>query len=270
MKTNLNVKSVFNNLVKNKYVLYLVALLAFVCLLGFIMSKQFSAVLFFYLSGLITYYYTKNMTIVLGTAVLATSVVHLCKNVFNIREGFKEEDNDDGEVSEEEATKTAEEAAKTAEKATKKAAQTMSAVNDTNDDDVPVAADADDETEEEEDVDEVVEKANKAKKTDAYQNLKLQPGLYNMPNKKQLQKQLGKASKLESAYDNLDKVIGTNNIKSMSSDTENLIKQQNELLKQLKEITPVLNQAMTSVSKIDMGKITDMFSGLSGMMSKPQ
>tara|TARA_B110001452_G_C15238025_1_gene428671 strand:- start:1664 stop:2410 length:747 start_codon:yes stop_codon:yes gene_type:complete len=246
---------VFNNLVKNKYVLYLVALLAFVCLLGFIMNKQFSAVLFFYLSGLITYYYTKNMTIVLGTAVLATSVVHLCKNVFNIREGLDNNDEDD----------TTEEAdADAGADADADAAIVPPPVDDVDNDE----DDEDDNTAAP--IPRVPVTNKKAKKADAYQNLKLQPGLYNMPNKKQLQKQLGKASKLESAYDNLDKVIGNNNIKSMSSDTENLIKQQNELLKQLKEITPVLNQAMTSVSKIDMGKITDMFGGLTGMMSKTQ
>lgn len=92
-----------------------------------------------------------------------------------------------------------------------------------------------------------------------YQNIKLNPGLYNTPNKEQLNKQLGKASNIEAAYDNLENVIGTNNIRSMSGDTQNLIKQQTAMLKQLKEITPALNQAMESVGKIDLGGISEMF-----------
>ena len=64
MKLNLN------NIVNNKYVLYLVALVALVDIIGYLMRQEFSAVLFFYLVGMITYFYTKNMTIVLGSAFI--------------------------------------------------------------------------------------------------------------------------------------------------------------------------------------------------------
>ena len=66
---------------------------------------------------------------------------------------------------------------------------------------------------------------------EVYQNQKpLKPEHLNIPNKEQLEKQLGKADKLESAYDNLEKVIGDNGIKSMSEGTKELVKQQKELL----------------------------------------
>ena len=89
--------------------------------------------------------------------------------------------------------------------------------------------------------------------------MKLKPGLYNIPNKKQLQKQLGKADHMEAAYDNLEKVVGENGIQSMSNNTKELVRQQNELLKGLKEITPALNEAMGAVGKIDLGNLTNLF-----------
>ena len=80
-----------------------------------------------------------------------------------------------------------------------------------------------------------------------------------MPNKKQLEEQLGKADEMEKAYDNLEKVIGQNGIKSMSDTTKELVKQQKDLLKGLKDITPALHEAMGAIGKIDLGGISSIF-----------
>ena len=90
MKTKFNSKSIFNKLVNNKIVLYIVALICLFDILGYIMRYEFSAVLFFYLIGMITFNYTKNMTLVLGTALLMTSLMHLIRNMMGLKEGFKE------------------------------------------------------------------------------------------------------------------------------------------------------------------------------------
>ena len=58
---NFNLKGLtVNNIVKNKYVLYVVALIALVDILGYIMRQEFSAVLFFYLVGMISYFLHKK------------------------------------------------------------------------------------------------------------------------------------------------------------------------------------------------------------------
>ena len=90
MKAKFNSKSIFNKLVNNKIVLYIVALICLFDILGYIMRYEFSAVLFFYLIGMITFNYTKNMTVVLGTALLMTSLMHLIRNMMGLKEGFKE------------------------------------------------------------------------------------------------------------------------------------------------------------------------------------
>lgn len=245
MKAKFNSKSIFNKLVNNKIVLYIVALICLFDILGYIMRYEFSAVLFFYLIGMITFNYTKNMTVVLGTALLMTSLMHLIRNMMGFKEGMKgkkEENSEDGEEGGEE--EVVEEVV---------------------------------EEEEEDSLDEIVEKAteeeeefkNKKKKSkqSGYQNkMKLNPGMYNTPNKEQISKQLGKAGQMEKAYDNLDKMIGQEGIKSISSHTKKLVKQQNELMKDLKDITPTLNEAVGAISKLDLSKLGNMFDSVTKNM----
>lgn len=82
-----------------------------------------------------------------------------------------------------------------------------------------------------------------------------------------MQKQLGKATEMEQAYDNLEKIMGKENIQSISTDTKDLIKQQNELIKQLKTMTPALNDAMSSIGNLDLSKLTNMFSSATKTLS---
>jgi hypothetical protein len=67
------------------------------------------------------------------------------------------------------------------------------------------------------------------------------------------------ADNIEAAYDNLEKTIGENGIRSMSGATKDLIAQQNQLVKGLKEVTPVLNEAMGALSKIDLSSLSGIF-----------
>tara|TARA_Y100001970_G_C14245981_1_gene868236 strand:- start:1122 stop:1928 length:807 start_codon:yes stop_codon:yes gene_type:complete len=265
-------KYTFKNIVKNKYVLYIIALIALLDIIGYIMREEFSAVIFFYLIGMITYYYNKNMTIVLGTCLIVTSLVHLIKNMSGIKEGFKES-----------ADEILEEAAKPIKKAIDQVTEEETKPEEKEKNNFPRAngdtaaameeeseAEEDDEEEDKEE-DAAVSKAkeniknldkiaNKGKTRLGYQNKqKLTPGLYNIPNKKQMEKQLGKADKMEQQYDNLEKVISGNGIQSISDSTKELIKQQNDLLKGLKDITPALHEAMGAIGKVDLGSITSIF-----------
>jgi hypothetical protein len=242
MKATINKKTLLNKIINNKYVLYVVALIALLDVIGYVVKEQFSAVLFLYLVGMITYYYTKNMTVVLGTALVVTTIVDLIKYSSGFKEGFNEGNNK-----------------KTDDKKDKKDKKIRNLLKDVEKDVNDVEyEEEEDEITIEEDIQEDEEKDEDEKK-DAYQNLKLTPSLYNMPNKKQLSKQLGKADKLEAAYDDLEKVIGENGIKSVSNNTKELVKQQQELLSGLKDITPALNEAMGAIGKIDLGGLSNMF-----------
>jgi len=234
-----NAKIFSNKFFTNKITLYVVFAIAFISLYRHIVLYEFSAVLLFFVVGALAYNFTKNMTIVLGSAFLATIIVSMFKGVLGFKEGAEnmEKSESKSESKSENKPEKKIDAASIAKKA------------DTNSDmkDAKKLLDS---------INPLEEGITKS----GYENkIPLTPGLYNMPNKEQMTKQLGKASETEQAYDNLEKIMGSKNIQTMSSDTKDLIRQQNDLIKQLKSMTPALNEAMTALGGLDLSKLTNMF-----------
>jgi len=281
MKSKFNSKTMFNKAINNKFVLYLVAFVSLLNILCNLMNKEFSTVLFFYLISMITFFHTKNMTVVLATGLISTTLLNFLGNMFGLKEGLenKEETKEEEEEVKEE-TEEEEETEEVTEKDTKtkeEIIKELDAINksaaDSADKESPLEKEPSDVPKKPESLKNIgkisnqakdllkkIDETNKTSKKVGYQNkLKLSPGELTLPNKDQLQKQLGKADKMESAYDNLEKVIGNNGIKSMSNATKDLVKQQTELLKGLKEITPALNDALGAMSKVDLGGLTKLF-----------
>lgn len=76
MKT---VKKTVKEMVTNKYVLYTVLCLAIVNILGFLITNNFIGLAVFALIGLLTSYFTKNMTVILLVTLAASSVLHISR-----------------------------------------------------------------------------------------------------------------------------------------------------------------------------------------------
>jgi hypothetical protein len=76
MKT---VKKTVKEMVTNKYVLYTVLCLAIVNVLGFLITNNFIGLAVFALIGLLTSYFTKNMTVILLVTLAASSVLHISR-----------------------------------------------------------------------------------------------------------------------------------------------------------------------------------------------
>ena len=248
-----NNKLLNNKLINNKITLFLVAALAFFSLYIHITSSRFSAVLLFFLTAALVYSFTNNMTIVLGASFVITTIASVSSGLFGFKEGADDtlEALEDKETEEATATKKAtatedDTATEEATPPTKKATTTTP-----NSKEPSVAKKTD-------------EKDNKA----SFGNQKLSPALFNTPSKKNVEAQLGKASEVEQAYDNLEKIMGTEKISSISSETKDLIKQQNELIKQLKTMTPALNSAMSSLGNLDLNKLTGMFNSATKNLSE--
>ncbi len=229
-----NSNAMFNKLVNNKITLYVVAIIALITLLGNIINSEFSAVLLFFLVGGIAYCFTKNMTIVLGSSIVVTTVATMSRSFFFYQEGLEDMSGVDmsGGIS-------------------------PSTTQTTGTPQTP----------------EIPQTAGTSGTSGTSETIRqaltpLTPSLVNnIPNKDQMQKQLGKASEMEQAYDNLEKIMGKDNIQSISTDTKDLIKQQNELIKQLKTMTPALNDAMSSIGNLDLSKLTSMFSSATKTLS---
>lgn len=267
----------FNKFLTNKIVLYVVALISLIDIFAYIFNKEFGAIIFFYLSGLIAYKFTNNMTIVLGTALISTSLVHIIANMLGFKEGFVtpklKEGNDDKKKKDKDVDVDDDE-------------------HDEHEDDndafrgggapshhargrPPAASSEDNEKTSEgmkSEIDPVVEPPTLFKETmkpkkQTFTNQKLKPKVINsIPNKDKLSQNMSKADNIEAAYDSLEKTIGENGIRSMSGATKDLISQQNNLVKGLKEVTPVLNEAMGALSKIDLSSLSGMFNKFSAQV----
>jgi len=230
--------AMFNKLVNNKITLYIVAIVAFITLVGNIMNSEVNAIFLFFLAGGVAYSFTKNMTIVLGTSIIVTSIATMSSSYFVYKEGLEGlEDTSDPSNNNISSNKKEKGSSKKVRPMKKGSADEVSLSETSNSDNAEALT-------------------------------QLTPALFNnIPNKDQMQKQLGKATEMEQAYDNLEKIMGKDNIQSISTDTKDLIKQQNELIKQLKTMTPALNEAMSSIGNLDLSKLTNMFSSATKTLS---
>lgn len=101
MKTNFN--KIIKKLTTNKYVLYVVLFLAITNILGYLMVKDFESIALFIALGVITSYFSKNMIIVLGIAMLGTNFIFANNR---IREGLSgQEEEGSAPVEETKETK---------------------------------------------------------------------------------------------------------------------------------------------------------------------
>jgi hypothetical protein len=90
-----------NSSLKDKRVLYVVLFLAVTNLFGFLIARNFNAVVIFLLVGFISTYFSRNMIVILMVAIVVTNIV---SGVKIIKEGMennedKEKKDDDSEES---------------------------------------------------------------------------------------------------------------------------------------------------------------------------
>ena len=84
-----NAKIFSNKIFNNQITLFIVSAIAFISLYIHIVMYEFSAVVMFFIIAGLAYSFTRNMTIVLGSAFLATLIVSMFKGLFGFKEGME-------------------------------------------------------------------------------------------------------------------------------------------------------------------------------------
>jgi len=64
-----------NNLLSNKYVLYIVAFLSLTNVIAYLVAQDYNSLLFFAIIGYVASYFSKNMTIILLCALVVTNLL---------------------------------------------------------------------------------------------------------------------------------------------------------------------------------------------------
>ena len=77
------------NFLENKIVLYVIFFISLATVFGYIVLNNYAAVLFFILLAFLTNFFSKNMIVILGSAILGTHLLAVLNIFGNTREGYQ-------------------------------------------------------------------------------------------------------------------------------------------------------------------------------------
>ena len=221
-------------ILKNKYVLYVLLVLAIINVLGYVALQDYDSLALFVAVGVLSTYFSKNMAVNLLLAIAVTSLIAVNKRVL---EGMKNKEDDD----EEEKPKKKAKKAKKNKKEGMKEANNASDCN--KDEDCPQG-----------------KKCNSGQCVDTFQNNvpPSSPASVDEDDDEAVGDRIDYAATMEQAYDNLQTMLGDDGIKSITSETKKLVNQQKDLMKTLNSMAPVLNTAKETLSGMDLPNIGEM------------
>ena len=215
-------------MLKNKYVLYILLVVALGNVLGYLAIEDYKSLGLFISVGLLSTYFSKNMTVTLIVAILVTACVAINNKVREGLENKKEEkegmEGEEGNFECSEGTKCP-----TGKPCTKKShCKSKAGFQNNVPPSTPAKVGDDDES----------------------------PG-----------DRIDYAATMEQAYDNLSQMLGEDGVKGITNETKKLVQQQKDLMGTLNTMAPVLNTAketLESMNMPDMAGMADMLKSLNG------
>ena len=227
-------------ILKNKYVLYILLVLAIINVLGYVALQDYDSLALFVAVGVLSTYFSKNMAVNLLLAIAVTSLIAVNKRVV---EGMKNEDDDDEEEEEKPKKK-----AKKAKKGKKEGMHhTQNFTGCSAGTECPEGKTCNSQT-------------DCRNITSGFQNNvpPSSPSSVDEDDDEAVGDRIDYAATMEQAYDNLQTMLGDDGIKSITSETKKLVNQQKDLMKTLNSMAPVLNTAKETLSGMDLPNIGEM------------
>ena len=242
---------------KNKYVLYVLLVVAIVNVLGYLAIQDYNSLALFVVIGLLSSYFSKNMAVNLLSAIVVTSFVAVNDKVL---EGFKEgkdgDKKDDKKDDKKKAADNSKKAAKMAQKAAKLAqgASKKKGGEDCKKDDDCVSGKCEN---------------DKCTAKSGFQNNvhPTSPATVDDETDDSVGERIDYAATMEQAYNNLQKMLGEDGMNSITQETKKLVSQQKDLMGTLNQMAPILNNAKETLAGLnleDMGNMSEMLKTLQG------
>jgi len=220
-----------SKLLTNRYVLYLVALLALFNVIGYMMMDKTQIVILFILVGYLMTHFSKNMVIVLLVPLV---LVNLLTSGIMMKEGFSEGMCNPGEKEDKDGK-----------------CVSMCNENEQWDDEqkkcVPKPA-----------TQKSTNGCKDGEKFDEVEGKCVTSETFSSAGGKKGASRVDMGSTLEQAYDDLNSVLGSDGIKNLTSDTQNLMKQQLHLAEAMKEMGPLMQQAQSMLKTLNIDGIGDL------------
>ena len=214
--------AVVNNFLTNKLVLNVVSFIALLNVIGYAVMGKFNNVLFFIVLAILVKYFSKNMIIILGVPLIAVNLLSLKSG--SVFEGL--ENKDDKKESTDAASTTEEENKKHLDKALEDKKKQQ-----------PAMLPGTEHPDEKEQNGGVVSSNVKSDES------------FEVGRKKSASSKIDYAATIEDAYDELNKILGSDGIKRLTSDTQGLMKQQADLAKSMEAMTPLIQSIMPMAEK---------------------
>jgi hypothetical protein len=231
-------------------------------LFSYLMLKQLDAVVFFIIIGFLTTYFSKNMIIIMLTSMISTFLLVQIKMLGNVQEGMDATDTK-SDTTKPDATKT------DTPKADASKADAAAAPPDATAGGVPInstlRAALTKPKEEEKEKDKKKDDKTSTPTTTEKFSQQISPARYNANDDDDVPRHKPKvdyAATLESAYDNLDKLLSSDAIKNMTEDTGRLAEKQKLLMGNIEKITPIMEKAGSILQGFDMSAITKLMTNV--------
>lgn len=208
------------NLFTNKYVLYFIAFLSIVNILGYFINRNYGSITFFVLVAFLTFCFNKNMIIVLGIALFATNLLGGLAEIFmmqNVNQNLENNNKKEGFVSD----------PKQSDKPKTNIEGTV-----------------------------VNNPGNNSMQNSMFAEFMNKNSQNEMSNK------FDKMSEVESKKDFLQTQMTADNIKEIEQKTNELLKEQDMMMKQIADFGPILNNSLQAIGNVTSGNIGSVINEL--------
>ena len=234
----MNFKAALSKFLTNKWVLKIVALLAFLNVIGYLIMGNLNTVLSFVIVAVLVRYFSKNMIIVLGIPLILVNLLSLKGIVY---EGLE---NNTTPTTPDSATETSSDAT-TESKPVNKPQDAKSKQG------LPITP-----------IDDNV------KTTNDETNNAISDESFEVGRSKNRGYNIDYASTIEDAYDELNKILGSDGIKRLTGDTQSLMKQQMQLAESMKSMAPMIKSMAPMMKQAQdmLGGMGEGKDGLGGIM----
>lgn len=212
----------------NKWVLNIISFLALFNVIGYLVSGNLNTVAYFVIIAVLLRFFSKNMTIVLGIPLIVVNLLAIRGNMLEGMENKNEITTKNEETNP--ITKPVKQISE--EKKQKLIKNSSTQVSDSPD--------------------------NAAQDKQGFETGRRKNRGYD----------IDYATTIEDAYDELNNILGSDGIQRLTSDTQNLMKQQMQLAEAMKGMTPVIQSIEPMVKNLQgmMGQMGEGKEGLGGLM----
>ena len=207
----MKIPSALHNLLTNKIVLNIVCVLSALNMIGYLVTNNFTAILFFIVLAILIVQFNKNMIIVLGIPLILVNffvALVLSKNIegnTTMGDATKDDSTNDNNATMKGSTNDNNATMKTADKPAKKTGQGL-----------PITP-----------LDPVSTETDEA---------------FEVGRAKRGGSKIDYASTVEDAYDQLNSILGSEGVKRLTDDTQKLMQQQMQLAESMKGMGPMIKQ----------------------------